>query len=441
MLFRSLFISTALFFSICATAQTKTIPLYENNPGGTTITFYPPNPEIRPTGTSALICSSTGNDDAIIAALIKNGSTAFTIKNPLAPITELDLKMALEYLQKNAAVYKIDDHKLGLLTFGTAKFLTARLGGIPFIGIIDPETFPKIGASKEAPIFIDASNANTKQVIIFYNKWLKTGGKAELSLHQQPVNDSIKAFNIINWMSTLGLMKPLSNEKTEVQKNKENWANFTKYIEERIHNDWAWLKRYEGDNEKMPAPVAGEKRVIFMGNSITEGWINTDPDFFKNNNYINRGIGGQTTPQMLVRFREDVVNLQPKVVVILAGINDIAENTGPSKLENVAGNLISMAEIAKVNGIKVIFSSVLPAIAFHWNPRIKPAESVIKLNAMLKSYAEKNKLGYIDYYSAVVDENLGMKKDLAMDGVHPNLAGYKIMEPLVKAAIEKAFAK
>jgi len=226
-------------------------------------------------------------------------------------------------------------------------------------------------------------------------------------------------------------------QQTEEQKKAEAWANFQKVVEERIHNDWAWIKRYEGDNEKLPAPAPSEKRVVFMGNSITEGWINTDPDFFKGRPYINRGIGGQTTPQMLVRFREDVINLKPTVVVILAGINDIAGNTGPAKIENVAGNIFSMAELAKAAHIKVILSSVLPAAAFPWKPGVDPIQSIIQLNGMLKVYAEQNKLGYIDYYTSTVDENKGFKKELCTDGVHPNMAGYKVMEPLAEAVIKK----
>lgn len=226
-------------------------------------------------------------------------------------------------------------------------------------------------------------------------------------------------------------------QQTEEQKKAEAWANFQKVVEERIHNDWAWIKRYDDDNGKLPAPARGEKRVVFMGNSITEGWINTDPDFFKGKAYVNRGIGGQTTPQMLVRFREDVINLKPTVVVILAGINDIAGNTGPSKIENVAGNIFSMAELAKAAHIKVILSSVLPAAAFPWNPKVNPIQSIIQLNAMLKAYAEQNKLGYIDYYTPMINEEKGLKKELCTDGVHPNMAGYKVMEPLAEAVIKK----
>lgn len=228
--------------------------------------------------------------------------------------------------------------------------------------------------------------------------------------------------------------------KTEEQK-KQDWENFQRMIEHRIHNDWPWLERYAGDNQKLLPPAKGERRVVFLGNSITENWINTDSAFFKAHQYINRGIGGQTTPQMLVRFREDVINLQPEVVVILAGINDIAENTGPSKIENVAGNIFSMAELARVNHIKVILSSVLPAAAVPWHPGINPVASIIKLNELLKAYAEKNHLVYIDYYSATVAEDKSFKKELTKDGVHPNMAGYKVMEPLVEDAIGEAFKR
>lgn len=231
--------------------------------------------------------------------------------------------------------------------------------------------------------------------------------------------------------------KPV-DDKTEEQKKKD-WENFQKAIEFRIHNDWAWLERYAGDNQKVPAPATGERRVVFLGNSITEGWINTDPEFFKTKGYMNRGIGGQTTPQMLVRFREDVVNLKPEVVIILAGINDIAENTGPSKIENVAGNIFSMAEIARVNHIKVVLSSVLPAAGFPWHPGIDPVPSIIKLNQLLKNYADANHLLFVDYYSAMVNAEKGLNKSLCVDGVHPNLAGYKVMEPLAEKEIEKAF--
>ena len=205
--------------------------------------------------------------------------------------------------------------------------------------------------------------------------------------------------------------------------------------------DWANTARFKDDNAKIGLPASGEKRIVFMGNSITEGWINTCPDFFAGKSYVNRGISGQTTPQMLVRFRPDVINLKPAVVVILAGTNDIAGNTGPSTLEMIMDNLISMAELAKANQIKVVLSSVLPVFDYPWKPGLQPAEKIIALNLMIKTYAEKNGLVYLNYFSATVDERKGLKKELSGDGVHPNLAGYKIMEPLVEAAIQKALSK
>lgn len=207
------------------------------------------------------------------------------------------------------------------------------------------------------------------------------------------------------------------------------------------NTDWANLKAYDADNAKLPAPAPGEKRVVFMGNSITFGWQITDPDFFKGKPYIDRGISGQTTPQMLVRFRQDVINLKPAVVIILAGINDIAENNGPTKLEDVFGNIVSMAELAKANKIKVVLSSVLPAFDFPWRKGLEPAPKVKRLNEMLKAYAEKTNTVYVDYYTAVVDDKGGMQADLATDGVHPNLKGYKIMEPLAEKGIAEALKR
>lgn len=202
--------------------------------------------------------------------------------------------------------------------------------------------------------------------------------------------------------------------------------------------DWANLKRYQEENAKLATPAAGDNRVVFMGNSITEGWKNSSPEFFSSNPYICRGISGQTTPQMLIRFHQDVVALKPKVVVLLCGINDIAGNTGPSTLEMIQDNIAAMTEIAKANKIRVVLSSVLPAFAFPWKPGIEPADKVIALNKWIKKYADENKYTYVDYFNAMKDERNGLPKNLAEDGIHPTKAGYAIMEPLVQAAITKA---
>jgi lysophospholipase L1-like esterase len=207
---------------------------------------------------------------------------------------------------------------------------------------------------------------------------------------------------------------------------------------DQLHNDWANFGRYRANNIKIGMPKPGEKRVVFMGNSITDGWIRIDSDFFIKNHYVDRGISGQTTPQMLVRFRPDVINLKASVVVILAGINDIAGNTGPSTLEMIEDNLSSMVEIAQANDVKVVLSSVLPAYDFPWRPGLEPAEKVVRLNTWIKKYADIHNCVYLDYFTPMADEKHALKADLGTDGVHPNLAGYKIMEPLVQQAIQKA---
>jgi len=200
--------------------------------------------------------------------------------------------------------------------------------------------------------------------------------------------------------------------------------------------DWANLKRYQKENDSIKTVQNSSDRVVFMGNSITEGWSQHDPAFFKNKSYINRGISGQTTPQMLIRFKQDVVDLQPKVVVILAGTNDIAGNTGPSTLKMIVDNISSMAEIAKMNDIKVIISSVHPALDYPWRKGLKPNERIPELNKLLKSYATKNKIVYLDYFTAMNDGKNGLKASYTYDGVHPNKKGYQVMGSLAEIAIK-----
>lgn len=202
--------------------------------------------------------------------------------------------------------------------------------------------------------------------------------------------------------------------------------------------DWANLKHFQESNNKIGAPTTNEDRVVFMGNSITIGWLNSRPEFFKEKPYINRGISGQTTPQMLLRFRQDVIDLKPAAVVILAGTNDIAGNTGPSTLEMISDNIKGMAELAHANGIEVILSSTLPAYDYPWKPGMEPANKIIALNKMIKTYAEANNHIYLDYFSAMVDDRNGLPKKYAEDEVHPTTEGYKVMEPLVEQAISKA---
>lgn len=205
-----------------------------------------------------------------------------------------------------------------------------------------------------------------------------------------------------------------------------------------IHaQDWANFNKFKVDNEALLPVKESEERIVFMGNSITIGWLNTHPEFFKDKPYVNRGISGQTTPQMLVRFRADVIDIDAKVVVILAGTNDIAGNTGPSTLKMIVDNLKSMTEIARANGVKVILCSVLPAFDYPWRPGLEPNVKIPKLNTLIKSYAEENEVYYLDYFSVLNNGENGIDKEFSYDGVHLTLEGYKLLEPMVEQAIKK----
>jgi len=203
--------------------------------------------------------------------------------------------------------------------------------------------------------------------------------------------------------------------------------------------DFPWLARFKEDDLKLGPPAEGEDRVVFMGDSITEGWRLKDS--FPGRPYINRGIGGQTTPQMVLRFHQDVIALKPKAVIILAGINDVAENTGTMTLEQTEDNLAAMAEMAKENHINVVLCSILPAFDFPWHPGMMPAPKVVALNEWIKGYAAQQGHVFVDYYSAMKDERGGLPATLSKDGVHPLPAGYAIMAPLVEAGIRKAMGK
>ena len=202
--------------------------------------------------------------------------------------------------------------------------------------------------------------------------------------------------------------------------------------------DWANLARYEDDNLKVGLPKKDERRVVFMGDSITEEWSNLYSEYFTEKGYINRGIGGQTTPQMLIRFKPDVVDLKPEIVVILAGTNDIAGNTGPSNAKMITDNIFSMAEIAKAYQMKVVLSSILPVYEYDWAREIKDPPSTIQaVNDALKQYASDQGLIYLDYFSSMVDERQGLNSDYTSDGVHPNESGYILMSSLAEEVLSE----
>ena len=252
---------------------------------------------------------------------------------------------------------------------------------------------------------------------------------------------TVLVFALLSYSQTEPPQKPLMppeqvHEQPDVPKLEAQLAK-----DEKILQDWANLSRYRQENATLGPPAPGAPRVVFMGDSITDAWGRSYGKFFPGRPYVNRGISGQTTPQMLVRFRPDVIALHPKAVVILAGTNDIAGNTGPETLEDIEGNLTSMAQLAQADGIRLVLASVLP-VCDYMQPQTtrRPPEKIVALNAWIKDYCTRNGLVYLDYYSAMLDQHNMLKKDLTYDGLHPNNAGYEVMEPLASRAIEKALS-
>lgn len=207
---------------------------------------------------------------------------------------------------------------------------------------------------------------------------------------------------------------------------------------EDFKDDWADLSHYQQENKTIGEPKTGEKRVVFLGSSIFERWKPAMPEFFNGRLYLDRGISGQIAPQLLIRFRQDVIDLKPKAVIILAGSNDIASNTGHVTNERIMDNIKSMVELAKLHNIKVILCAYLPVFDYPWRKGLEPANKIIDLNNKIKAYVKQNNLILLDYFTPLVDERNGQKAELTTDGVHPNLAGYKIMAGVTEAAIAKA---
>ncbi|HKO16486.1 MAG TPA: SGNH/GDSL hydrolase family protein [Gemmatimonadaceae bacterium] len=233
---------------------------------------------------------------------------------------------------------------------------------------------------------------------------------------------------------------PLSAQSTTPVAASKPTPRPTTSQDEQLRTDWPNLQRYRAANAALPAPAPGENRVVFMGNSITEGWAPLFDSLFPGKPYIGRGISGQTTPQMLVRFRQDVIDLHPRVVVILAGTNDIAGNTGPSTLEMIEDNLASMTQLAQANGIRVVLASVLPASDYRWRPGLHPGPKIVTLNRWIRDYAAAHHAVYLDFHTAMADSALGLPTTLSADGVHPNRAGYRVMAPLTERAIGEALS-
>jgi lysophospholipase L1-like esterase len=309
---------------------------------------------------------------------------------------------------------------------------------------------------KDAPpafiaVALDDSFNFAPQNIELYKQWIAAKKVADLHIYQtgghgfgmkkQKLPTDQWTENFSAWLKTNGWLKKLRPTPNEIKYGEDVGLEWQKLQDTLFRTDFGNLQRYADTNKKLSTPKSDENRILFLGNSITEGWVNADAAFFnqKGKSYIGRGIGGQTSPQLLVRFRQDVIDLKPKVVIISIGTNDIAENSGAYHPNFTMGNIISMAELAKANNIKVILASVHPASEYVWRPEIKEAaQKIIDLNKMIQNYAIKNKFVYLDYHTTLKNEIGGLNPDMAEDGVHPTLKAYKIMEALAEKAIEAA---
>jgi acetyl esterase/lipase/lysophospholipase L1-like esterase len=375
---------------------------------------------------------------------------------PVVPLAMQDGLEAMKYVRSHAKEFNINANRIGFMGFSAGGTVTmsviynatdeSRPNFIApiytYAGAVIGSEIPKVNT----PIFIAvASNDQlglTQQSVDIYKKWFEAKQPAELHIYEKgghgfgmrknnvPTDTWYERFG--EWMKMQGYLKKLYPNKYEKQFGEESTAQYALQEFERMKTDFGYLAKYREENKKIALPKPNENRVVFLGNSITEGWVNTDADFFTKNNFIGRGISGQTSVQTLLRFRQDVLSLSPKAVVIQIGTNDVAENTGPYNADYTFGNIQSMAEIAKANGVKVVLASILPATNFEWRRSVgNRSGMIVELNKRIKDYAMANKIPYIDYHSAMKNEQNGMNIDLAADGVHPTMKGFKIMEDLV----------
>lgn len=452
--------------------------------------FRPENGKAN--GTSVIVCPGgaflfldyTKEGVEIARWFNERGITAFLLKYRLVPVTEElnsllikdlqkgyfgrvdsinaryvpyaveDGKEAVRYVRKNAAEFGIDPDRIGMIGFSAGGALVASVAQnydedsrpdyvIPIYAYcaamlnrdIRPDAPPMFMAMTADD---HISDCNTS----LYERWrdakrpiemhIFAGGGHGYGMRPQNKDSDMWPYLLDDWLTSNGY----TMTKTAAGSMPPRFLVIMKRtMADRAMSDWSAVKRYEKSDMTLTKIEKGEKRVVFMGNSITDFWINIDSAFFKTNNFIDRGISGQQTDQMLVRFRPDVIDLHPSVVVILAGTNDIHAE---KPLGWIMDNITSMVELAKANNITPVLCSVTPVIGYPLKPYINAVATVNELNRMIKDYAVKNKITYVDYYSAMVDEKGGMRVELTGDGIHPNLEGYRIMEPLVVDAVHRA---
>jgi acetyl esterase/lipase/lysophospholipase L1-like esterase len=456
-----------------------------------TITAYLPNPNYA-NGTAVIVApggafhtlsiESEGTD--VAKWLNSKGIAAFVLKYRVVrsltddPVKELMPKMgnfdkldeendsvvklamrdgltAMKYVRSHASEMKIDPTKIGFMGFSAGATLAMsvvysatdedRPNFVAPIYAYEKAIIGETPPSVKTPIFVCAASDDQlgfqHHSVHIYQKWLDAKQPAELHMFQKgghgfgmrknniPTDKWIHRFE--DFLFNNGFVKEIT---TVIDERDSYWRNF----DMRNRSDFGFLNRFKEENML----IKKEPQVVFLGNSITEAWARVDSNFFKENNYVGRGISGQTTPQMLLRFRQDVIDLKPKVLVISAGINDIAENTGAYNPDFTMGNIISMCEIAKANNIKVVIASIHPAFIFPWRLSIQDVPNkIIRLNELLKVYSKKNKIVYLDYHTTMKDSRNGMDKEMAADGVHPTLAGFNVMKPLAQKAIAEALKR
>lgn len=377
----------------------------------------------------------------------------------IIPYSMQDGLAAISYVRKNATDYGLNPNRIGFMGFSAGGTVTLSVvfncnneNRPNFIAAIYPwigELGDKVPQEKTPAFIVVANDDNLNlvpQSLKIFNKWRDANQPVELLVYSRgghgfgadknynPSDGWLKSF--VDWLGGEGLLWPETPQGFMSRITYKDMLRMQSAQQDLLKSDWGNLSRYDKENGEIALKDL-RNIVVFYGNSITENWKRFDNDFFENNKFIDRGISGQTTSQMLVRFRPDVVNLKPSAVVILAGTNDIAGNTGPISIENIFGNIVSMVEIAKSNKIKPILCSVLPVFQYSWNKTVEPVEKISKLNQMIKKYAEDNKISYVDYYTKFVDEKGAFPQKYSPDGVHPNLEGYKIMEQIVGQEIIK----
>ncbi|MCU0470167.1 MAG: GDSL-type esterase/lipase family protein, partial [Arcicella sp.] len=385
---------------------------------------------------------------------------------PIVPLAMADGLAAVQYVRDHAKEMDISPDKIGFMGFSAGGTLTmsvvynakdeSRPNFVAPIYAYEPAVIGATIPAVKTPIFVavagDDQLGMMPMSIDIYKKWFDAKQPAELHIYEKgghgfgmrkqnlPTDTWYERFG--EWLKLQGYLKKLYPNKYEKLYGEDAVARFAVEETERMRKDFGNLAKYKEANKLIASQKTGENRVVFLGNSIIEGWANQDSLFFKNNNFIGRGISGQTSSQSLIRFRQDVLGLKPQMVLINIGTNDIAENTGPYQEDVTFGNIQSMVELAQVNGVKVILTSVLPATNFEWRRSVgNRSEMILALNKRLKTYADQSKIPFVDYHSALKNEQNGMNPDLAEDGVHPTLKGYKIMEDLVLKTINATLKK